>query len=457
MSVAVLHAVQPSYMENLYLQNALPSSLSSDSDSDAGYGTPAVNFVQAVQKKDLQKKDLEQLIVLSSSTEVDGPVMVDLDLQERIVKQVEWYFSDENLLKDSFLMKHINRNKQGYVSLKLVASLRKVKTLSKDWKVVLGCLKHSNLLALNEEETKIRRISPAPQVDFGHIAKTLIITNYPDQEANLVDVEQRFGRHGELVQVRFVYPGRAIPLDVKPCKAQHLSLGKELCILIQFESKAAAKSALKKINEQLSWRDEMEVHLLGENKSADQESKDQDDKSTREGRKKKGGDAKGPEPQIQSAKQKGTHHSKDSLQHLRDYPPSLRSFHEGTPVRQILQRRVSPPSASSSPDIHHRHGRSHGVKPSPELSKKYLRPDLRKDYSSDSGMSSCGSRSSSESPKLTPEPTRRFFPGELSWRSADKHHGHMNSCVIRQPLGPDGTRGFTKHRLSPISIAVQSY
>lgn len=454
MSVAVL-PVQPSYMEHLYLQNVgtLSSSLSaSDSDSDdAGYRTPAGNFAE---KKGLDKLIIESELVLSN----DGEIQADLDLQERIVKQVEWYFSDENLLKDSFLMKHINRNKQGYVSLKLVASLRKVKTLSKDWKVVLECLKHSDLLALNEEETKIRRKSPAPQVDFSHIAKTLLITNYPDQEPNLADVEQRFGRYGETVQVRLVHPGRAIPLDVKPCKAHYTSLGKELCILVQYKSEGVAKSALRKISEQQSWRDEMKVTLLGEKRSADQELKDQDPRLNAEGRKKKkGGDLKGPEA-TQSAKQKGAHNSKDLLHHPRDYSPSLKSSREVTPVRQVLQRRFSPPtSASSSPDTH-RHSKCHGAKASPELSKKYLRPDLRKDYSSDSGVSSCGSRSSSESPKLTPEPNRKFFSSsyaELSWRSADKQHSHMNSCVIRQPLGPDGTRGF-KHRVSPISIAVQS-
>lgn len=459
MSVAVLQ--QPSYMEH-YLQNSLPSSLSSDSDSDAGYGTPAESLVEAIQKKELlQKKNLEQLksvpeLTLSSSDGTDGgPVVVDLDLQERIVKQVEWYFSDENLLKDSFLMKHINRNKQGYVSLKLVASLRKVKTLSKDWKVVLECLKNSNLLALNEEGTKIRRISPAPQVDFGHIAKTLLVTNYPDQDPNLADVEQRFSRHGELVQVRLVHPGRAIPLDVKPCKTQHPSLGKELCILLQYESEAVAKSALKKINEQLSWRDEMEVHILGEKKSTDHDTnlKEQDDSPSQEGRKKKkkGGDLKGPE---QYSKQKGSHHS--TFQHLHDHSPFLRGSREGTPIRHNFQRRVSPPSGASSPDTH-RYGKSHSTRATPESSRRYLRPDLRsKDYSSDSGMSSCGSRSSSESPKLTPEPSRKIFSGELSWRSADKQHSHMNSNVIRQPMGPDGTRGFAKHRLNPISIAVQS-
>ena len=186
MSVAVL-PVQPNYMES-FLQRPLSTALAShDSDSDAGYGTPAETFYAV---EDLKKDKKLSAADLSSNDEGERGEVVDSDLQEKVIKQVEWYFSDDNLLKDSFLMKHINRNKQGFVSLKLVASLRKVKTLSKDWKIVLESLKHSSLLALNEEETKIRRKSPAPQVDFGHIAKTLLITAYPQEQPNLADLEQ---------------------------------------------------------------------------------------------------------------------------------------------------------------------------------------------------------------------------------------------------------------------------
>jgi la-related protein 6 len=422
-----------------FLQRSLSTALAShDSDSDAGYGTPAETFF-AVEKS-LKKE--KKLTAEDLSSKDDGEMVVDSDLQEKIIKQVEWYFSDDNLLKDSFLMKHINRNKQGYISLKLVASLRKVKTLSKDWTVVLESLKHSSLLALNEEETKIRRKSPAPQVDFGHIAKTLLITEYPQQQPNLADLEQHFGRYGEVSRVRLIHPGRAIPLDVKPCKAQYPSLGKDLCVLVEFGSEEVAKLALLRIRKQQSWRDEMKVHLLGEKKSSPtaQETKDQEERCSYEGKRKtKWRESKAQDAQSQSTRQRGNHYHKDGAPHrLRDLSRYSRE------VSPAAYKPVSPPSGSSSPDTAYRRRN----KNSPELSRKYLKPEAWKDYSSDSGMS-CGSRSSSESPKITPEPPRKFFSNGF-----DKHHA--NSCVIRQPLGPDGTRGFIGHRASPISIAVQS-
>lgn len=47
--------------------------------------------------------------------------------------QIEFYFSDENLEKDAFLLKHVRRNKLGYVSVKLLTSFKKVRLPSHEW------------------------------------------------------------------------------------------------------------------------------------------------------------------------------------------------------------------------------------------------------------------------------------------------------------------------------------
>lgn len=50
------------------------------------------------------------------------------DLILKLVAQVEYYFSDDNLEKDAFLLKHIRRNKMGYISVKLLTSFKKAST-----------------------------------------------------------------------------------------------------------------------------------------------------------------------------------------------------------------------------------------------------------------------------------------------------------------------------------------
>ena len=49
---------------------------------------------------------------------------------------MEFYFSDANITKDKFLLKHVKRNKEGFVSLKLISSFKRVKHLTKDWRQV---------------------------------------------------------------------------------------------------------------------------------------------------------------------------------------------------------------------------------------------------------------------------------------------------------------------------------
>lgn len=412
------------------------SSLSSDSDH--GYVTPVENFAD-----DERPQETAVVRVAHPRTPVAdsaGLLVVEPELREKVVQQVEWYFSDENLLKDSFLMKHIHRNKQGYVSLKLISSLRKVKALTKDWCIVLQSLKESSLLILNEDGTKVRRNTPAPQVDFSHVSRTILITNYPSNVPTIQEIEQQFGKFGEVMLVRILHPGRAIPLDVKPCRTHHSEIGNNLCILVEFESEAGAKKACKKFLDQQSWRDEIKVQMLSEKKpekTASNEVSQADSKPTvisSNNRRRKKSD---------NPKKDKLNGDELSSRYTSEASPSPRQSRETTPSKQLQQKQSPPSSESRWP---------HSVVKDPV--RKLLHPDAHKEYSSDSGCS----RSSSESPKNSPSPIKRYFSGDLgpSWRKTEKHVHVKDSVVIRKPLGPDSSgRGFGPRRI-PLLISIQA-
>uniref|UniRef100_K7FPM5 La ribonucleoprotein 6, translational regulator n=1 Tax=Pelodiscus sinensis TaxID=13735 RepID=K7FPM5_PELSI len=86
----------------------------------------------------------------------------DNELIQKLIMQVEYYFSDENLEKDAFLLKHVRRNKMGYVSVKLLTSFKKVKQLTRDWRTTAYALKYSDTLEMNEDSRKVRRNTPVP-------------------------------------------------------------------------------------------------------------------------------------------------------------------------------------------------------------------------------------------------------------------------------------------------------
>lgn len=79
---------------------------------------------------------------------------------EEIVEQVEFYFSNVNITKDKFLLKHVKRNKEGYVSLKLISSFKRVKHLCKDWRQV----RRLSFLSIGERGGKSNQIGgPNPK------------------------------------------------------------------------------------------------------------------------------------------------------------------------------------------------------------------------------------------------------------------------------------------------------
>lgn len=57
----------------------------------------------------------------------------DSELVQKMVSQIEYYLSDENLVKDAFLLKHVKRNKLGYVNIKLLTSFKKVRSTGFSW------------------------------------------------------------------------------------------------------------------------------------------------------------------------------------------------------------------------------------------------------------------------------------------------------------------------------------
>lgn len=134
---------------------------SSTSDADGLHSVGYLTSPPPIFNMHLYRSVYDSTEESNRSSEGDGKI--NPELREKIMKQVEWYFSDENLLKDSYLRNLISRNREGYVSIGQITGLKKVYELTKDWKIVLESLRHSKRLLLNERETKVRRLSLVPQ------------------------------------------------------------------------------------------------------------------------------------------------------------------------------------------------------------------------------------------------------------------------------------------------------
>ena len=180
-----------------------------------------------------------------SSSDDDQPIEIpDDEFCEKIVDQVEFYFSDESLLKDAFLLKHVRRNKEGFVSLKLVSSFKRVRALVKDWRVVGVAIKRkSKKIELNDIETKIRRLEPLPLYDETTPSRTVVATNLPFDKLTIEKVSDIFSKCGEIALVRILRPNCPIPADVRQFVNKHPELQQNECALVEFTESAAARRA----------------------------------------------------------------------------------------------------------------------------------------------------------------------------------------------------------------------
>merc|ERR1711997_1187688 len=172
------------------------------------------------------------------------------DLCEKIVTQVEFYFSDANITKDKFLLKHVKRNKEGFVSLKLISSFKRVKNLTKDWRQVAEAIERKSVrLEVNDVKTKVRRLDALPEYDETTPSRTVVALNLPLERPTIEAVAEIFSICGDIVLVRILRPGNPIPTDIKPFANKHPEMTAKVCALVEFERTEYALKAVRELND----------------------------------------------------------------------------------------------------------------------------------------------------------------------------------------------------------------
>ncbi|XP_054717314.1 la-related protein 6-like [Uloborus diversus] len=168
------------------------------------------------------------------------------ELSEKIVKQVEMFFSDLNILKNKFLLKHVRRNKDGYVSLKLISSLRKVKSLTKDWRAVAYSMEKSEKLQMNEEKSKIRRTDALPPLD---VSKTVLVYNLSKGAEDKDRLKLMLSKYGTIASILFSEEEEySVILAIKKVIALNSDIPNKSFVVVEFESLIEAESGLSKCN-----------------------------------------------------------------------------------------------------------------------------------------------------------------------------------------------------------------
>ncbi|KAJ1367343.1 hypothetical protein KIN20_028239 [Parelaphostrongylus tenuis] len=125
------------------------------------------------------------------------------NVDERVVRQLEYYFGNINLPKDKFLQDTI-KNNEGWVPIKTLLTFNRLAAITKDADVISNAVKESNseIICLSDDGLKIRRNTnnPLPENSLEYWQQVKHCTVYMKGfEANttldeIMDFAKKYGR-----------------------------------------------------------------------------------------------------------------------------------------------------------------------------------------------------------------------------------------------------------------------
>ncbi|OEL31723.1 La-related protein 6A [Dichanthelium oligosanthes] len=187
-----------------------------------------------------------------------GGVVLTDELRDQIVKQVEYYFSDENLPTDEFLLKFVKKNKKGFAALRT-----------------------SPKLVVSPDGKRVRRLHPLPQNELKDSKKSTVLVENLPPDFSMESIQEKFGTVGKVVNITINDP--ELVKESSTAKKPDFILSSksrfaQIHALVEYEAVEAAEKAVTTLSDESNWRTGMKVRLLskgsGKHSKASKENQD---------------------------------------------------------------------------------------------------------------------------------------------------------------------------------------
>ena len=133
------------------------------------------------------------------------------ELCHKIIDQVEFYLSDEYLAKDKYLLRQIRCKSEGYISIKLMTSFKKVKKLTRDWQVVRHALRIAPQLEVSPEGYRVKRRDNLPEtLRKPRMLTSVVAIRVPEEYGSVDAITSMFRPYGIIALVRLLRKGKDV-------------------------------------------------------------------------------------------------------------------------------------------------------------------------------------------------------------------------------------------------------
>lgn len=115
-------------------------------------------------------------------------------MDKKIIRQIEYYLSDVNMVRDKFLKNEITKD-DGWIPLSVLITFKRLQSLTTDFEMIIGALKksQSGLIEIDENDKKIRRDPKRPvpssqaELDLALRTRTVFVKGFPKSDAVNID------------------------------------------------------------------------------------------------------------------------------------------------------------------------------------------------------------------------------------------------------------------------------
>ncbi|XP_057777614.1 la-related protein 6B [Salvia miltiorrhiza] len=181
------------------------------------------------------------------------------DAHQKVVNQVEFYFSDINLATTDQLFRFMSKDPEGYVPLSVVASFKKVKSAITDNTQLASILRSSNKLLVSEDGNNVKRQHPLTESDMEELQSRIVIAENLPEDHSHQKLMKIFSSVGSVKSIRTCAPQN---LNGKTGKGDRSHFAGKFHAFVEYESVEFAEKAVAELQDESNWRNGLKVRLL---------------------------------------------------------------------------------------------------------------------------------------------------------------------------------------------------